>query len=56
MSEHPVDCEGGWIACWSCGGEGDYHDCGEDSCCCMWPEDNVTCDQCEGKGGWYDTR
>ena len=29
MAEHPVDCEGGWIPCWVCDGEGDSHDCGE---------------------------
>lgn len=43
-----------WVECWQCGGEGsDGHDCGEDTCCCLWPEDNVTCDICLGKGGWY---
>ena len=42
-----------WVTCWQCGGEGtNGHDCGEDCCCCAWPEDNVTCDICEGKGGW----
>lgn len=39
-----VDCE-------QCGGEGvDGHDCGEDSCCCLDPEDNVRCGACLGKG------
>lgn len=43
-----------WVGCWSCGGEGTAgHDCGEDCCACLWPEDNVTCDICRGKGGWY---
>lgn len=42
-----VDCE-------SCGGEGlDGHDCGEDSCCCAWPVENVVCDICGGYGGWF---
>ena len=51
---HPVDCDGGWIPCWSCGGEGDAHDCGEDACCCAEPEfdDRVACSECEGAGGW----
>lgn len=43
-----------WIDCDQCGGEGlSYHDCGEDCCCCLYPEPNVQCDQCEGKGGWW---
>lgn len=37
--------------CWNCGGEGfSYHDCGEDTCCCLYPEPNVLCDICWGKG------
>lgn len=27
-----------------------YHDCGEDVCCCLYPNDNVKCDECEGRG------
>ncbi len=43
-----------WVDCWDCGGEGySYHDCGEDTCCCLNPEPNVQCDTCNGKGGWY---
>jgi hypothetical protein len=42
-----------WVACDFCGGDGfDGHDCGEDSCCCADPEDNVPCGSCSGKGGW----
>ena len=42
-----------WHDCWKCGGEGvSHHDCGEDTCCCFMPEDNVRCDICKGKGGW----
>lgn len=42
-----------WVECWNCGGEGySYHDCGEDCCCCLNPEDNVICDICDGAGGW----
>jgi hypothetical protein len=29
------------------------HDCGEDCCACLYPEPNVTCDQCDGDGGWW---
>lgn len=43
----------GDVECWQCGGEGvSHHDCGEDVCCCRWPEDNVRCDICDGKGGY----
>lgn len=31
----------------------DGHDCGEDCCVCLYPEDNVRCDICRGHGGWY---
>jgi hypothetical protein len=42
-----------WNECWNCGGEGvSSHDCGEDCCCCAYPEDNVTCDVCEGVGSF----
>ena len=37
--------------CDTCGGEGAYHDCGEDSCCCADPEDpNYPCSDCRGTG------
>lgn len=40
--------------CEMCDGDGyDGHDCGEDCCMCLNPEDNVPCDTCGGKGGWY---
>lgn len=39
--------------CPNCGGDGvTSHDCGEDCCCCLYPEDNVTCDICRGKGSF----
>lgn len=39
--------------CDICGGDGvDGHDCGDDSCCCLDPEDNITCDTCGGSGSW----
>lgn len=38
--------------CWACNGEGYYHDCGEDTCCCADPEsdDLVRCAECGGRG------
>jgi hypothetical protein len=38
--------------CSSCDGEGYYHDCGDDTCCCADPEtdDMVQCDECGGTG------
>ena len=44
---------GDWIECWNCGGNAYVdHDCGEDICCCLYPDDNVVCDICNGFGGW----
>ena len=41
-----------WIECDNCGGEGvTHHDCGEDTCCCLYPEDNVACQCCLGSRG-----
>ncbi len=43
-----------WRICWDCGGERyTHHDCGEDTCMCLNPEDNVECETCEARGGWY---
>lgn len=40
--------------CDQCGGEGvNGHDCGDDTCCCLHPEDNMRCEQCDGQGGWW---
>lgn len=37
--------------CEECGGDGTTgHDCGEDTCCCLRPEENVTCLSCGGSG------
>jgi hypothetical protein len=47
-------CSEMWEECTQCGGEGwDGHDCGEDCCCCLHPEQNVVCDTCNGHGGWH---
>lgn len=44
---------GDWTECDVCGGEGvDGHECGEDTCACAWPEDNMPCSNCGGEGGW----
>ena len=43
------------VECWDCSGEGyTHHDCGEDCCCCLDPEPNVTCGTCGGDGGWSE--
>jgi hypothetical protein len=40
--------------CFKCDGQGvDGHECGEDCCVCLDPEDNVPCDVCDGEGGWW---
>ena len=53
MAEHPINCDGGWIECRECNGECDFHDCGEDSCCCLDPimSDRRICHNCRGTGG-----
>lgn len=51
--EHEPD--GVWEECDECGGSGvSGHDCGEDVCACGWPMENMTCEQCEGRGGWVN--
>ena len=43
-----------WVECEACGGEGVYgHDCGEDCCACLYPEENEPCSMCGSAGGWY---
>lgn len=39
--------------CWNCEDGYSDHDCGEDCCCCLDPEPNVTCDVCRGHGSWH---
>ena len=63
MADGP-DCE--YPACARCGGSADWercdhcgetgmdgHDCGDDCCCCRYPEDNVPCQVCDAAGGWW---
>lgn len=46
--------EMGHVHCERCDGDGvTGHDCGEDSCPCVDPEDNLRCDVCDGEGGWW---
>ena len=37
--------------CWYCHGDGGFHDCGEDTCCCL-DKDEITevCPECGGRG------
>ena len=45
------DVDDGDRSCGACGGEGRWHDCGEDACCCAEPlDDNIECAVCEGSG------
>lgn len=49
--------DAGWLSCANCGGERySHHECGEDCCCCVNPEDNVLCDWCDGAGGSWHCR
>ena len=42
-----------WVVCGQCEEGYSYHDCGEDTCCCLYPEANVVRDTCDGKRGWF---
>lgn len=42
-----------WIDCNNCEDGLSHHECGEDCCCCLYPENNVVCDICNGKSGWW---
>lgn len=44
-------CDGG--QCEECEDGLDGHDCGEDCCCCLYPEENVVCQYCDGTGVWH---
>ena len=49
------DCGGevNWFECDSCNDGHSHHDCGEDTCICLEPTDNVVCTDCNGKAGWW---
>lgn len=49
-------CDREWVDCWQCFGDGWFHDCGEDCCCCLDPEDdlNEPCPECQGRGGYRE--
>ena len=43
-----------WLSCPECFNGYTGHDCGEDACSCLHPEDNVVCGYCDGAGGaWH---
>ena len=51
MTDHATWCDGnGSTDCWDCGGEGGYHDCGDDTCACLHPENDTNCETCDGSG------
>ena len=38
-------------ACWYCHGDGGFHECGEDCCCCLDKEEiTEVCPECHGSG------
>jgi hypothetical protein len=47
-------CEIELIVCERCDGTGVFgHDCGEDCCCCVNPDENEPCYVCGGVGSWW---
>jgi hypothetical protein len=43
------------VDCWQCQGEGGFHDCGEDTCCCLDKEEiTVDCEECDGEGSYLE--
>lgn len=52
MTEHATWCDGnGRTECWDCGGQGGFHDCMEDCCSCLDPEEvTEDCVTCGGRG------
>jgi hypothetical protein len=42
-----------WVKCDSCEEGYSDHDCGEDTCNCLNPNNNVKCSDCDGKEGWW---
>lgn len=58
IDNRPPDCPAcgqplDWMDCHHCHGEGYVeHDCFEDTCCCLDPDDEV-CRDCDGDGGYW---
>ena len=63
IGDHPNDGREYDCQCARCGSSLDFercercdddgfvdHDCGEDCCACLYPEPNVVCDECYGRG------
>lgn len=46
-------CEMTWEHCDNCEDGFSGHDCGEDTCCCLYPAENLVCGVCNGEGGWW---
>lgn len=43
------------VCCWQCGGDGGFHDCGEDCCCCLDKEEiTIKCAGCKGVGHYNE--
>ena len=42
-----------WEDCTNCADGFVGHECGDDTCCCLYPQDNVKCQYCEGESGWF---
>jgi len=57
VTDNPICQEHGcvmeWEECPLCGGSGDIHDCGDDTCCCLTPCENEQCYECWGRGGFW---
>ena len=52
-AEHCAVCGAAFAleTCWKCMGEGGFHECGEDTCACLAPDDlDVICAECHGEG------
>ena len=56
IDNEPEDEDGElWQECDVCRGDGvSGHECGDDTCGCLWPEENRPCPKCDGDGGWDD--
>lgn len=40
-------------SCWSCMGNGGFHNCGEDTCVCLDKETlQDVCEECDGEGAY----